>query len=48
MTLVYSTAHTFRYKWFVQLTSTHSNQRLVSRHVTAWLQIRLLLVQTLI
>ena len=28
MTLVCSTAHTFHYKWFVQLVNIHSNQRL--------------------
>ena len=37
MMLVYSTAHTFLYKWFVQLTSSHSNQKLDLRLVTAWL-----------
>jgi hypothetical protein len=41
MMLVSSTAHMFRCKWFVQLTLVLSNQRLVSRHGTASLPIRL-------
>ena len=32
--LVYSTAHTCRFKWFVQLVRIHSNQRLVSKQDT--------------
>jgi len=38
MTLVYSTAHTFLYRWFVQLVRIHSNQKLASRLVTVWLR----------
>jgi len=37
-TLVSSTAHTFLFRWFVQLTRTASSQRSASRHVTEWLQ----------
>jgi len=37
-TLVSSIAHTFLFRWFVQLTRTASNQRLASRHVTEWSQ----------
>ena len=40
MTLVSSTAHTFRCKWFVRLVKILSNQKLVSRLVTEWLLTR--------
>jgi hypothetical protein len=36
MTLVYSTAHTFLFRWFVQLDRTPSNPRLALRPATAW------------
>merc|ERR1712093_938845 len=35
MTLDCSTAHTFLYRWFVQLVRIHSNQKLDSRLATA-------------
>ena len=38
MTLDCSTAHTFLYRWFVQLVRTHSNQKLDSRLVTELLR----------
>jgi hypothetical protein len=41
MMLVSSTAHTFHYKWFVQLVRTHSNQKSVSKLDMVWLQIHL-------
>jgi len=37
--------HMFRSKWFVQYRKIHSNQRLVSRPVTEWLQIHSLRVE---
>ena len=37
MTLVYSTAHTFHYRWFVQLERTPSSQKSDLRLVTDWL-----------
>ena len=38
MTLDYSTAHTFLYKWLEPLVRIHSNQKLALRLVTEWLQ----------
>jgi hypothetical protein len=35
-TLACSTAHTYRYKWYVQSIKTLSNPRSASRLVTAW------------
>ena len=34
MMQVFSTAHTFHYRWFVRLLKVPFNQKLVSRHVT--------------
>ena len=45
MTQDYSTAHTFHYRWFVQLDKTPSNQKLDLRPDTVWLQTHLLKVQ---
>ena len=45
MTQDYSTAHTFHYRWFVQLDRIHSNLRLVSKPDTAWYQTHSLKVQ---
>ena len=41
MTQVFSTAHTFHYKWFVQLVRIHSNQKSVSKLDMVWFQIHL-------
>ena len=38
MTLDYSTAHTFLYRWFVRLVRIHSNQKLDSRPDMVWLR----------
>src|SRR5210317_99668 len=38
---VFSTAHTFLYRWFVRLVRTPSSQKSALRLATAWLQIHL-------
>ena len=48
MMLVCSTAHTYHYKWFVQLVRTLSNQRLVSRQDMELLQTHSILEQLLL
>lgn len=40
--LVISIAHMYQCKWYAQLAKTHSNQKSVSKHATAWLQTHLL------
>ena len=38
MTLDYSTAHMYHYRWFVRLVRIHSNQKLDSRPDMVWLR----------
>jgi hypothetical protein len=42
MMLAYSIAHTFLYKWSVQLVKIHSSPRLASKQGMEWYQIHLL------
>jgi uncharacterized protein with PQ loop repeat len=37
LTLVFSTAHTFLFRWFVRLVKIHSSQKSALRHVMEWL-----------
>ncbi len=48
MMLVFSIAHMFHYKWFVQLVKIHSNLKLVSRLVMAWFKTHLLQLTVLV